>query len=269
VSHKTGATAAVDSFQIEFSTNYRRTRALTRVRRIDPILHRALVRDFEGAIAQSRSPLRARILVLVLDRSLRDKRWLNELQPEPPSHREVVSVSGHSRARPYTMGEGEALITVRETLLTRMVDVLGQRLSSLMISGFSGVVWLFRRGVWLNLLAGLNLLALQLLAWELRLSQLAGASGTAEDIDWERDFTAAPARLSRTAVRFAVIVVRVLPRRSQSRYDAEFRSELYELASAGASRLAQLAYAVRILSRMVRLRRALERRRVPDHIEWR
>ena len=59
------------------------------------------------------------------------------------------------------------------------------------------------------------------------------------------------------AGRLTRTVLRVLPPADRPRYDEEFRSEVYELAAAGASRWAQLAYAVRLLDRAWVLRAEL------------
>jgi hypothetical protein len=59
------------------------------------------------------------------------------------------------------------------------------------------------------------------------------------------------------AARVARGAVRVLPAAFRDRYNAEVGSELYELAAAGASPWAQLAYAVRLLDRAWVLRAEL------------
>jgi hypothetical protein len=61
------------------------------------------------------------------------------------------------------------------------------------------------------------------------------------------------------AVRLANGAVRVLPAGCRCRYDAEFGSELYELAAAGASRWEQMMYAVRLLDRAWVLRAELRK----------
>lgn len=65
---------------------------------------------------------------------------------------------------------------------------------------------------------------------------------------------AAPAR---SALRVLDRALRVLPRTARGRYREELEAELIELAVAGASRLAQLAYTLRLGGRMWSLRRAL------------
>ena len=48
-----------------------------------------------------------------------------------------------------------------------------------------------------------------------------------------------------TAGRLVTAAARLLPAREQARYAEEFRSELWEIAHAGGTRRAQLAYAAR------------------------
>jgi hypothetical protein len=59
------------------------------------------------------------------------------------------------------------------------------------------------------------------------------------------------------AARIVHSAVRVLPAGSQARYDAEFGSELYELAAARASWWAQLGYGLRLIDRAWVLRAEL------------
>lgn len=75
-----------------------------------------------------------------------------------------------------------------------------------------------------------------------------GAAGTATS------HKMAPATGATKLIRSAV---RVLPAEHRDRYRDEFDSELYELTAAGASRAAQLAYAVRLLDRAWVLRAEL------------
>ena len=69
-------------------------------------------------------------------------------------------------------------------------------------------------------------------------------------------------RMAAWAGRLAALAVWLLPARERARYGAEYRSELHDLAAAGADRRQQLAYAARLLVRAVPLRVAvLEPRR--------
>ena len=63
--------------------------------------------------------------------------------------------------------------------------------------------------------------------------------------------------VSAPAGRLVVVAVRLLPTADQSRYGEEWRSELWELAHAGASRRRQAAYALRLLGAALALRGAL------------
>jgi hypothetical protein len=54
---------------------------------------------------------------------------------------------------------------------------------------------------------------------------------------------------TRSAVKVVAVAVRILPAKDRPRFDEEFRSELYYLASAGASRMAQLRYALNQVNR--------------------
>jgi hypothetical protein len=71
-------------------------------------------------------------------------------------------------------------------------------------------------------------------------------------------------RVAPLAGRLLTAVARLLPARDQARYAEEFRSELAEIARAGAGRRRQLAYAARVVLSALRLRadlRAPRRRR--------
>lgn len=61
-----------------------------------------------------------------------------------------------------------------------------------------------------------------------------------------------------SAVRLTLVSVRVLPAADQARYAEEWQAELYELAFSGASRWAQLIYALRILNEAWVLRAELK-----------
>jgi hypothetical protein len=73
--------------------------------------------------------------------------------------------------------------------------------------------------------------------------------------------SSAPARCQITVVpvagRIAHVAARILPPADRARYCDEYRSELYELAAAGAWRWGQLMYAVRLLDRAWVLRAEL------------
>lgn len=68
-------------------------------------------------------------------------------------------------------------------------------------------------------------------------------------------------RVTRPAARLTNAAVGLLPRRDRDRYAEEYRSELTDLATAGAGRWQQLIYAGRLLARTVSLRSALTQRR--------
>jgi hypothetical protein len=61
-----------------------------------------------------------------------------------------------------------------------------------------------------------------------------------------------------SAVRLTLVSVRVLPAADRTRYAEEWQAELYELAFTGASRWAQLVYALRILNEAWVLRAELK-----------
>jgi hypothetical protein len=61
-----------------------------------------------------------------------------------------------------------------------------------------------------------------------------------------------------SAVRLTHISARVLPAGDRARYEEEWQAELYELALAGASRWAQLVYALRVLNEVWVLRAELK-----------
>jgi hypothetical protein len=61
-----------------------------------------------------------------------------------------------------------------------------------------------------------------------------------------------------SAVRLTRISARILPAGERARYDEEWQAELYELAFAGASRWAQLIYALRVLNEAWVLRAELK-----------
>jgi hypothetical protein len=65
------------------------------------------------------------------------------------------------------------------------------------------------------------------------------------------------AGMGRAASRLVAIAVAVLPRAHQGRYAEEFRSELFELASAATPRWRQIGYAMRLLDRAWVLRAEL------------
>lgn len=64
-------------------------------------------------------------------------------------------------------------------------------------------------------------------------------------------------RRSPSAERLVSAAVRVLPAEHRSRYRDEYRSELYDIAAAGASRWSLLAYALRLVDRAWVLRAEL------------
>lgn len=64
-------------------------------------------------------------------------------------------------------------------------------------------------------------------------------------------------RVAPSACRLAAAAAWLLPARDQARYSEEWRSELHDLAAAGAGRHRQLGYAVRLLVRAVPLRWAV------------
>jgi hypothetical protein len=61
-----------------------------------------------------------------------------------------------------------------------------------------------------------------------------------------------------SAVRLTRISARILPAGERARYDEEWQAELYELAFTGASRWAQLIYALRVLNEAWVLRAELK-----------
>jgi hypothetical protein len=69
----------------------------------------------------------------------------------------------------------------------------------------------------------------------------------------------AEAQPVRAARRVAGLAARVLPAMHRARYRDEYRSELHDIASTGASWLEQVAYAIRLLNRSWELRYELRR----------
>ena len=64
-------------------------------------------------------------------------------------------------------------------------------------------------------------------------------------------------RVAPSAGRLAAVAAWLLPAGERARYGEEYRSELHDLAGAGAGRRQQLAYAVRLLVRAMPLRLAV------------
>ncbi|GAB1641759.1 hypothetical protein [Krasilnikovia sp. MM14-A1259] len=64
---------------------------------------------------------------------------------------------------------------------------------------------------------------------------------------------------TQTALRALRAAIRIVPSCYRSRFDEEFRSELFDLATAGATRIAQVRYALRQVNRAFELRAELRR----------